>query len=70
MSFIDHRGRVKKLYPYKQVTAHYEQLSNVPGAVGYLCRGVTFEELGTIAKQMSDRQFAEGMVDTRFKLFQ
>jgi hypothetical protein len=70
MSFIDHRGRIKKLYPYQQVTAPYEQLSNVPGAVDCLCPAVTFEELGIIAKQMSDRQFAEGMVNARFKLFQ
>jgi len=67
---IDHRGRIKKTYPYEEVMTPYERLRNVPRAEGYLRPGVTLEKLGTIANQMSDNQFAERMVNARSKLFQ
>lgn len=70
MSVIDHRGRIKKTYPYEEVMTPYERLRNVPGAEGYLHPGVTLEILGTMANQMSDNQFAERMVNARSKLFQ
>ena len=70
VSTIDHRGRIKKTYPYEEVMTPYERLRNVPRAEGYLRPGVTLEKLGTIANQMSDNQFAERMVNARSKLFQ
>jgi len=70
VSIIDHRGRIKKTYPYEEVMTPYERLRNVPRAEGYLRPGVTLEKLGTIANQMSDNQFAERMVNARSKLFQ
>ena len=70
VSVIDHRGRIKKTYPYEEVMTPYERLRNVPRAEGYLRPGVTLEKLGTIANQMSDNQFAERMVNARSKLFQ
>jgi len=70
VSVIDHRGRIKKTYPYKEVMTPYERLRNVPRAEGYLRPCVTLEKLGTIANQMSDNQFAERMVNARSKLFQ
>jgi transposase InsO family protein len=70
VSVIDHRGKVKKTYPYEEVMTHYEKLKSMPQAESYLRPGVTLEQLGTIAKQMSDNQFAERMVNARSKLFQ
>ena len=70
LSVIDHRGRIKKTYPYEEVMTPYERLRNVPGAKGYLRPGVTLANLGTIANQMSDNQCAERMVNARSKLFQ
>jgi len=70
VSVVDHRGRVKKTYPYKEVMTPYERLSNVPGAERYLRPGLTMANLGAIANQMSDNQFAERMVNARSKLFQ
>jgi len=70
VSVIDHRGKIKKTYPYEEVMTPYERLRNVPRAEGYLRPGVTLEKLGTIANQMSDNQFAERMVNARSKLFQ
>jgi transposase InsO family protein len=70
VSVVDHRGRIKKTYPYKEVMTPYERLRNVPGVPRYLRRGVTLTQLGTIAHQMSDNQFAERMVNARSQLFE
>ena len=70
VSIIDHRGKIKKSYPYQEVMTPYGRLKLVPNAESYLRPGVTLEKLGTIANQMSDNQFAERMVNARSKLFQ
>ena len=70
VSVIDSKGKIKKTYPYEEVRTPYEKLKSVPQAESYLCPGVTLEELGTVAKQMSDNQFAERMVNARSNLFQ
>ncbi|MDY6966876.1 MAG: integrase [Halobacteriota archaeon] len=69
VSRIDHKGKVKKAYPYEEVRTPYEKLKSLPKAEKYLCRGVTFEALDAIAYQMSDNQFAQRMVKARFQLF-
>ena len=70
VSVIDHRGKIKKTYPYEEVMTPYERLKSVPQVESYLRPGVTLGKLGTIANQMSDNQFAERMVNARSKLFQ
>jgi len=70
VSIIDHKGKVKKTYPYKMVRTPYERLKSLPRTESYLRPGVTFEGLETIANQMSDNQFAERMVKARSNLFQ
>jgi len=70
VSVIDHRGRIKKTYPYEEVMTPYERLNSLTQAESYLRPSVTLEKLGTIANQMSDNQFAERMVNARSKLFQ
>jgi transposase len=66
---IDHRGKVKRKYPLKEVMTPYERLKSLPGVAEYLAHGVTLANLDTIAGQMSDNQFAERMVQTRSDLF-
>jgi transposase InsO family protein len=70
VSVIDHRGKIKKTYPYEEVMTPYERLKSVTQAESYLRLGVTLEKLETIANQMSDNQFAERMVNARSKLFE
>ena len=70
VSVIDHRGKIRKAYPYEEVRTPYERLKSLPQAESYLRPGVTFETLETIAGQMSDNQFAERMVKARSNLFQ
>jgi hypothetical protein len=70
VSVINHKGRIKKTYPYEEVMTPYERLNSLTQAESYLRPGVTLEKLGTIANQMSDNQFAERMVNARSKLLQ
>ena len=70
VTVIDHKGKIKKTYPYEEVRTPYERLKSMPQAESYLYPGVTLEKLRTIANQMSDNQFAERMVKARSNLFQ
>ncbi len=70
VSVVDIKGKIKKTYPYEEVKTPYEKLKSVPHAESCLRSGVTLEELGTVAKQMSDNQFAERMVKAHSNLFQ
>jgi len=70
VSVIDHRGKVKKTYPYQEVMTPYERLKSLPQVESYLHAGVALQRLDDIANQMSDNQFAERMVKARSDLFQ
>ncbi len=70
ISVIDHRGKVKKTYPYQEVMTPYERLKSLPEAQSYLQPDVTMEKLSDIAHQMSDNAFAERMVKARSNLLQ
>ena len=70
VSVVDHRGKVKKTYPYQEVMTPYEKLKSLPDAQSYLQPGVTLQQLDDIANQMSDNEFAERMVKARSNLFQ
>ncbi|MCJ7521098.1 MAG: integrase [Dehalococcoidia bacterium] len=70
VSVIDHKGKVRKSYPYNMVRTPYEKLKSLSQAESYLRPGVTFETLDAIANQMSDNQLAERMVKARSNLFQ
>jgi len=69
VSRIDHKGKVKKTYPYEEVRTPYEKLKSLPKAEKYLRRGVTFGALDAIAYQMSDNEFAERKEKARSELF-
>jgi hypothetical protein len=66
---VDHKGKVKKIYPYEKIKTPYEKLKSLPDAQSYLRPGITLEQLDAIASQMSDNQFAERMVKARSNLF-
>ena len=70
VSVTDHRGKVKKTYPYQKVMTPYEKLASLPEAENSLQPGVTMKTLDDIANQMSDNEFAERMVKARSNLFQ
>jgi len=70
VSIIDHRGKIKKTYPYQEVKTPYEKLKSLFKAQNYLRSVVTLETLDDIANHMSDNEFAERMVKARSNLFQ
>ncbi len=67
---MDHKGKVRKTYPYEKVMTPYEKLKSLPEAYSYLKAEVTLQQLDEIANQMSDNEFAERMVKARSNLFQ
>jgi len=69
-SMVDHKGKMKKKYPYRLVQTPYERLKSLPGTECHLRPGVTFAILELFANEMSDNQFAERMVKARSDLFQ
>jgi len=68
VAVTDHKGKVKKTYPYEKIKTPYEKLKSLPGAQSYLRPGITLEKLDAIAGQMSDNKFAERMVKARSNL--
>jgi len=69
VSVIDHRGKIKKTYPYEEVMTPYEKLKSLPEAKSYMQAGVTLKELDDISNEMSDNVFAERMVKAHSNLF-
>jgi len=67
---MDHKGKVKKTYPYQEVITPYEKLRLLSEAENYLHPHITLERLEAVVNQMSDNQFAERMVKARSNLFQ
>jgi hypothetical protein len=66
---IDHKGRVKKKYPYSKINTPFEKLKSIPNIELYLRPGVTLNKMQLYADQMSDNNFAERMVKARSDLF-
>lgn len=70
VSIIDHKGKIKKSYPYQEVMTPYEKLKSLPKAKRCLRPGLTLNMLDDMANQMSDNEFAERMVKARSNLFE
>lgn len=66
---IDHKGRVKRKYPYSKINTPFEKLKSISNIESYLRQGVTLEKMQQYADQMSDNKFAERMVKARSDLF-
>jgi transposase InsO family protein len=66
---IDHKGRVKRKYPYSKINTPFEKLKSISNIESYLRQGVTLEKMQQYANQMSDNKFAERMVKARSDLF-
>jgi len=66
---IDHKGKVKKKYPYNKINTPFEKLKSISNIESYLRQGVTLEGMQLYADQMSDNKFAERMVKARSDLF-
>jgi Integrase core domain len=68
VTVIDHKGKVKNIYPYEKIKTPYEKLKSLPQVETYLRPGITLKTMDAIANQMSDNQCAERMVKARYNL--
>jgi len=64
---VDKKGKLKKVYNMYQVP--YDALKKLPEASRYLKKGISFDSLDRIAKEMSDNESAKIMKDKKDKLF-
>jgi transposase InsO family protein len=65
----DHRGKVKKRYPYDAMYTPYDKLKSLPNADTFLKPGFTFENLDAIALAISDNEAAKQMNEAKRQLF-
>ena len=70
VTIVDHKGKMRKKYPYEEVMTPYERLKSLAETKGLLAPGVTWAKLDAIANQMSDNEFAVMMVKARSDLFE
>lgn len=66
---IDDKGKIKKVYHYKDMMTPYEKLKSLPNASSFLRKGVDFNQLDKIAKQQTDLEAAKQMKTQRDNLF-
>ena len=66
---LDQNGKLRKYYPYKNMTTPYEKLKSIPNSKTFLKPGINFKFLDEIALKMSDNQAAKLMSDAKDLLF-
>lgn len=66
---MDHKGKLRKRYPYQNLLTPYEKLRAIPHGESFLKQELSFQQLDSFAKMMSDNRFAERMNIAKDKLF-
>lgn len=67
---IDPNGKIKKIYPYKNIMTPYEKLKSLSNAEKYLKKGMDFSTLDKQAILMTDLEAAKQMHEHRKLLFE
>ncbi len=65
----DERGKLRKIYRYKNMMTPYDKLKSLSDATNYLKPAFSFEILDQVAHAMSDNQAADQLQKARQKLF-
>jgi transposase InsO family protein len=68
-TITDAKGRQRKRYPYKLMMTPYEKLKSLHLAEQFLKPEITFQQLDTQAKALSDNDAAQRLNDARAMLF-
>jgi len=66
----DKKGKIKKVYEYKNRMTPYEKLKSLPNAETFLKEGISFDSLDKEAVLLTDLEAAKQMQEARGKLFQ
>lgn len=67
---VNAKGKETKRYPYKKIKTPYQKFKSLPKAEDYLRKEITLQQLGAIADQMSDNQFAKEMRKAEEKMWE
>ena len=68
-TITDAKGRQRKRYPYRLMMTPYEKLKSLHKAEQFLKPGITFSQLDTQARAVSDNEAAKCLNDARVILF-
>jgi len=68
-SKVNKKGKVRKVYEYKNMTTPYEKFKSLPDSEKYLKSDVTFEKLDEFATKVSDNESARILKLERETLF-
>lgn len=66
---INEKGKIKKIYRYKNIATPYEKLKSLPNATQYLKPEISFAALDKEAMAMTDLESAKQLHAERSKLF-
>jgi len=66
---IDKKGKEICDYPEESYLTAYAKLKSLPNAESYLKEGLTFAQLDSIERKMSDTDYAQAMEEAKQKLF-
>ena len=68
-TLTDEKGKQRKQYRYQDMMTPYEKLRSLARPSQYLKPGITFKNLDTFAKEMTDNEAAEQLNSARDHLF-
>jgi len=68
-TIVDHKGKEKKKYEYKNMMTPYEKFKSLPNASQYLQEDITFKKLDDIAGAITDNEAADLLQKQRKLLF-
>jgi len=68
-TYVDEKGKQRKVYQYENMMTPYDKLKSLPDAASYLKPETSFAILDKVAYQISDNQAADQLQKARNKLF-
>lgn len=68
-TYLDEKGRQRKRYGYEEMTTPYEKFKSLSDSERYLKPGLSFEDLDSRAREISDNQAADELQKARRELF-
>jgi len=68
-SIVDHKGKIKKIYPLKNYKTPYDKFKSLPHCRQYLKKGSSIQQLDRIANAHTDNQMAQIVQTHRKELF-
>jgi transposase InsO family protein len=68
-NIVDHKGKIKKIYPLRNYKTPYDKFKSLPRCRHYLKKGMSIKQLDQIANAYTDNQMAQIVQTQRKELF-